>query len=101
MTREIHPQAEQEFHDAAQWYAEQSIFAAERFIAAIAAALETVTENPERFQRVGEGVQVYRLDSFPYKLYYEFDSVRQHVRFLCVMHNKRRPDYWRDRKSSV
>jgi plasmid stabilization system protein ParE len=99
MTRELHPQAEQEFNDAAHWYAEQSLFAAGRFVTAIEAAIEIVTCDPERFQRVGEGVQVYRLDRFPYKLYCEFDSARQHVRFLCIMHNKRRLDYWRGRIS--
>lgn len=63
MTRELHPQAEQEFHDAAQWYAEQSIFAAERFIAAIAAALETVTDDPGSFQCL-EGILGARMFRF-------------------------------------
>lgn len=97
MTRELHAEAERELLEAAQWYGQQSIFAAERFVTAIETAIETVLLAPERYQRVGEGVQVFRLDRFPYKLYYEYDLLRQHVRFLCIMHNKRRPDYWRSR----
>ncbi|MDZ4286477.1 MAG: type II toxin-antitoxin system RelE/ParE family toxin [Prosthecobacter sp.] len=73
------------------------MFAAERFVSAIEAAVEKVLLDPKRYQGVGDGVQVFRLDRFPYKLYYEFGITQQHVRFLCIMHNKRRPDYWRGR----
>lgn len=99
MTRELHPLAEEELHDSAHWYAAQSIFAADRFMKAVEEAILTVVGDPARFQSVGEGVRVYRLQRFPYKLYYEYDEVRAHVRVLSITHNKRRPDYWRNRVS--
>ncbi|MEN3943178.1 type II toxin-antitoxin system RelE/ParE family toxin [Prosthecobacter sp. SYSU 5D2] len=97
MTRDLHPKAEEELHDSAHWYGERSLFAAERFLVAMENAMDTVMKDPVRYQPVGDGVRVYRLDRFPYKLYYEHDESRQHVSFLCIMHHKRRPEYWRDR----
>jgi len=97
MTREFHPEAERELDQSARWYAEQSLFAAERFLKGIQNAIDSVMHDPARYQPVGEGVRVFRLTRFPYKLFYEFDEGIQHVRILCVMHNRRRPDYWHDR----
>jgi plasmid stabilization system protein ParE len=79
MTRELHPDAERELREAAQWYGEQSLFAADRFITAVTMALDQVSRDPQRYQSVGGGVQVFRLDRFPYKVYYQFDAGRQHV----------------------
>lgn len=97
MTRELHPDAEHELHDSARWYGERSIFAAEKFLTAVEDAMASVMRDPLRFQAVGDGVRIYRLSTFPFRLYYEYDAAVQHVRFLCVMHHKRRPDYWRSR----
>ena len=99
MIQELHPEAEIELLEAAQWYGERSFQAGINFVAAIEFALGVILESPERFQRVG-AVRVYRLDRFPYKIYYEWNETRQHVRVLCIMHNKRRPDYWRNRVAS-
>ena len=96
MTQELHPDAQLELLEAAHWYAERSVQAGGNFVTAMELAFGVILENPGRFQRVG-GVRVYRLDRFPYKIYYEWDEDRRHVRFLSIMHNKRRPDYWRHR----
>jgi len=99
MTRELHPLAEEELHDSAHGYAAQSIFAADRFMKAVEEAIQTVVGDPARFQSVGEGVRVYRLQRFPYKLYDEYDEGRAHVRVLFITPNKQRPDEWRHRVS--
>jgi toxin ParE1/3/4 len=99
MTSEIHPQAEGELKKATDWYSAQSAPAAVRFVAEIESAFAKILRDPLRFEPAGGEVRVCRLQRFPYKLYYEFDPARQHVRLLCIMHNKRRPDYWRDRAS--
>jgi plasmid stabilization system protein ParE len=97
MTSEIHPEAEVEFQEATDWYAGQSLNAGERFVAEMEASFAMIIRDPLRFEPAGTGVRVCRLQHFPYKLYYEFDEVRQHIRLLSVMHHKRRPDYWRGR----
>jgi plasmid stabilization system protein ParE len=99
MTSEIHPEAEVELQEATDWYAAQSASASERFVAEIEACFAGIVRDPLRFEPAGPGVRLCRLKRFPFKLYYEFDEPRQHIRLLCIMHNKRRPDYWRKRAS--
>ena len=100
MTRGLHPDAEKEFAEAACWYEDRSMGLGSRFSDAIALAFDVITRDPGRFQPAGGDVRVFRLDRWPYKIYYEFDEAGQHVRILCVMHNKRRPDYWRARQTA-
>ena len=45
----------------------------------------------------GNSVRVFRMKKFPYKLFYSFDEAEQFVRIYAVMHEKQRPDYWRNR----
>ena len=99
MTSEINPEAEVELQEATDWYAGQSVSAGGRFVAEVEAAFAEIMRNPLRFAPAGTGVRVSRLKRFPYKLYFEFDVARQHIRLLCITHHKRRPDYWRGRVS--
>ncbi|MCW1925631.1 type II toxin-antitoxin system RelE/ParE family toxin [Luteolibacter arcticus] len=94
MTYEFHPAAEQEYADAALWYENQVEGLGSRFAAAISEAIGTILKEPGRFQCLGDGLRVFRLNRWPYKLYYEFQEAKGHVRIVCVMHQKRRPEYW-------
>lgn len=98
MTGELHPSAKEELGEGASWYAERSTLAAARFLAAVESAMTSILADPLRCQPAGDKIRVFRLKSFPYKIYFYYDSEGQHIKFLCVMHNKRRPDYWRSRK---
>jgi len=97
MTRELHPEAETEFAESANWYEDRSTGLGIKFANAVARAIDVITSDPDCFQPVGGDVRVYRLDRWPFKIYYECDAEAEHVRILCVMHNNRRPDYWRER----
>jgi toxin ParE1/3/4 len=94
MRHEFHPEAEQEFADAAHWYEDQSDGLGNRFVAAITDAIHSILADPERYQFITEGIRVFRLDRWPYKIFYEYDPADDRVRIICVMHNKRRPGYW-------
>jgi plasmid stabilization system protein ParE len=48
---EFHPQALQEAEDAAAWYAERSMRAAERFVEEMGAAVAAIGETPKRWSR--------------------------------------------------
>jgi toxin ParE1/3/4 len=100
MTFEFHPEAREEFNAAAHWYEDRSIYAGDQFVHAVRAAITAVLADPLRFQPAGKGVRVFRLKKFPFRLYYSFDEAGQCVCIYAVMHEKRRPDYWRGRLSS-
>ncbi len=97
MTFDFHPEARDEFHDAAYWYEERSLYAGGRFVAAVRAGIDEIISNPRRYQRVEGDVRVFRLKKFPFRLYYTFDETEQFVCIFAVTHEKRSPDYWRAR----
>ena len=97
MTHDLHPGAEDEYVEAAAWYEEQSSGLGTAFVAAVDAAILIISRDPGRFQKVAEGVRVFRLTRFPYYLYFGCDSVRDHLRFYGVVYHRKRPDYWRGR----
>ena len=84
-----------EYQEAAEWYRDRSHQAAERFIAEVETAIQAICAAPENYQPVGEGVRVFRLKRFPFRIYYlpEADAFT----IYAVMHERRRPEYWRGR----
>lgn len=69
-------------------------------LSVVRAAVNAILADPLRYQSVGEGVRVFRLKKFPFfSIYYSFDEAAQFVCIYAVMHEKRRPDYWRERLS--
>ncbi len=97
MTFDFHPEARDEFHDAVHWYEDRSIYAGDRFVAAMRAVISAVLADPTRYQPIDNDVRVIRLKKYPFKLYYIFDEDAHLVCIYAVMHEKRRPDYWRAR----
>ena len=69
MTFEFHPEARDEIHDAAHWYEERSLFAGDRFMAAVRLGIHEVISNPTRYQPVDGDVRVFRLKKYPFRLY--------------------------------
>ena len=90
-------EALKEYRDAALRYAEQRAGLGEEFIQAVEAAMTVVCENPDKFQPVGDGVRIYRLKRFPYFVYFSHQPEQQRIVIYAVVHNRRRPDYWRSR----
>lgn len=81
------PEALEEFEDAIAWYAERSIFAADRLIAAFKARLTEVLDNPQRFPISILDRRWTALRRFPFQLHY-MESGDQIV-ILAFWHEKR------------
>lgn len=84
-----------EYQEAAEWYRDRSFQAAERFINEVETAIQEICADPERYQPIGEGVRVFRLKRFPFRIYYLLEP--DILTVYAVMHERRRPDYWRGR----
>jgi mRNA-degrading endonuclease RelE of RelBE toxin-antitoxin system len=96
MTLHFESAALGEYRDAAL-YSEEHFSLGEQFVQAVESALETVSNDPERFQSVGDGVRMFRMKRFPYYLFYRHDSTAQAIVVYAVSHHSRKPDYWRRR----
>ena len=59
------------------------------------AAICRLRENPTLFPPDRDGVHSWRLNRFPFRVYYMLDLRR--IRILAVAHLSRRPGYWRHR----
>ncbi len=93
----IHPAAEAELGDAAQYYADhanRSIALA--FLAEFERVRDLLVENQKRGPHGDGGMRIYHFERFPYTLVYEEDD-RNGPRIFAVAHQSREPGYWTGR----
>ena len=87
-------------YSAAAQYSEERFGLGRDFVTAVEAALETISNDPERFQPVGQEIRIFRMKRFPYYLFYHFDAAGESVTIYAVAHHKKQNDYWRGRLGS-
>jgi toxin ParE1/3/4 len=91
----FHPAADQEYIDAARYYARIAPELGSRFYDEIERLLHDVRETPDRFHIFDPPVRRHFSDVFPYALIYA--NRPDDVLILAVMHMSRRPGYWKER----
>ena len=96
----FHPEARSEFLEATLWYEERSAKAGDGFVKAMRLALAAIGADPFRYQTLQSNIRVFRLRKYPFRIYYDISESLEEVRILAVMHEKKRPDYWRKRISN-
>lgn len=95
----FHRLAAKEARAAEAWYANRSSEVAERFRAAVLDAAQRIADEVGTHP-VGKSRFRYALvRRFPYRLIYCFESEAT-ARVIALSHFRRRPGYWRRRKSS-
>lgn len=95
MIYEFHPEAEQEFVEAAAYYERNVTGLGERFGSEVRHAIERLLEYPELGAPMDADLRRLMLTRFPYFLIYSFTS--DLLRVVAVAHARRRPGYWRSR----
>jgi toxin ParE1/3/4 len=91
----FHPEAREEFLDAARWYRIRHAPAAAEFRRAVTDAVRTVTLSPDRWPKYMHGTRRFVLRRFPFSVVYLDDL--DLVTIIAVAHSKRRPGYWKGR----
>jgi len=61
----------------------------------VVAAARRLCDFPELWPKVRKNIRRCRLKRFPYSLIYRTSS--EEIVVIAVMHNRRRPNYWRSR----
>lgn len=95
MNYEFHPEALDEYQQAALWYAERDHSVALRFVTFVEDAIERVVTAPERWRVIDEDVRRCLTRVFPYAILYTIED--DYVLILAVMHVGRAPGYWKSR----
>jgi plasmid stabilization system protein ParE len=91
----FHPEALDEFEDAARYYAGCQVGLELRFISCVELALSQISEAPTRWPAFEQDVRRCLVHVFPYAVLYSIEP--DHVLILAVMHCRREPGYWRHR----
>ena len=95
MRHEFHPQALNEYREAAHWYNEREPLLALRFVDEVESTIRRVLDDPKRFRVVDEDVRRCLTHVFPYAVLYTIEH--SFVLIVAVMHCAREPTYWKNR----
>ena len=91
--------AAEEVEEAEAWYAERNPLAADAFRAELRHVVDAVRRNPERWSRHLAGTRRRHFRWFPFSLVYCLEPDR--ILVIAVVHQRRRPGYWRDRDATT
>ena len=98
MRARFHPEAANEFSEAARFYKDRGLKLGKRFSAEVRAAITRIVEAPERWSFFEQDVRRHRVNVFPYLVLYTVEP--DCVLIIAVMHGKREPGYWKHRLRS-
>ena len=92
-------EAEAEYVEASQLYATETDDLAGEFEAEVERCAALILEHPKAAPLLrGKVIRRKVLRRFPYSLLYAVETDR--IRIVAVAHHKRRPGYWRHRRST-
>lgn len=92
----ILPGAADELQDAAMYYEAQKPGLAKRFLDTFDAGVQDIAASPGMYSPIGAGYRKLGLRPFPYAIIYRQE--KNAITIVAVMHQKRRPGYWRGRE---
>jgi len=95
MRCEFHPEALEEYDEAAHYYAQQQTGLELRFIVSVENAIEVILEDPLRWRPFDEDVRRCLTRVFPYGILYTIES--NFVLIVALAHCSREPGYWKHR----
>ena len=96
-------EAEADARNAAKWYGARGTGMGDKFLAALASALNAIEKDPFSFARIERPrtyreIRRHRVRRFPYSVIYE--RIDTEFVVLAIAHAKRRPTYWIHRKTN-
>ena len=98
MRIEFHPEAYQEMLESARYYEERSDGLGGDFLAAVEETTRRIARFPDAAPTVGVGARKRLVFGFPFTVLYQRQENR--IFIAAVMHQHRRPGYWKDRLRS-
>ena len=93
----FHPEAREELAAATRSYQEGSPQVASAFVAEVRSALDRVVAFPESGIPSSDDIRKVFLTRFPFTVVYRGKAGQLEI--IAVMHQRRRPGYWRHRIS--
>lgn len=95
MKWDFHPEALEEYREAALYYAERDPTLALKFLDTVEDAIRRIIESPERYRILDEDVRRCLTHVFPYAVLFTIEP--ESILIVAVMHCSREPGYWKRR----
>ena len=95
MRYEFHPEALEEYGEAASWYETREPGLALRFVSEVEDAIGRILDGPERWRLVEDDVRRCLTHVFPYSILYTIEP--NYVLIVAVAPCARKPGYWKER----
>lgn len=84
----VRPNAEQQATEAYLWYEERLVGLGDEFILSLDASINSISRNPNLFQKKYKNIRMGMLDRFPYGVYYIIDN--NLIIVLAILHFSRK-----------
>lgn len=84
-----------EYREATQWYIDRNVDSAERFIAEVEAAFDSIQRYPHQHLRWDDQYRYFLLKKFPYNVPYRV--LQNSAVVVAVFHASRDPAHWAGR----
>ncbi|MBX3243368.1 MAG: type II toxin-antitoxin system RelE/ParE family toxin [Acidobacteria bacterium] len=94
----LHPEAEDEFNEAIDFYDACEDGLGTSFAVNIFLAIDRILAFPSSYPIVGNNIRRCLCNKFPHSIIYEVHN--QQVMILAIAHQSRKPNYWEERRSS-
>ena len=80
-----------EYEEAASWYKERSVQAAENFETEVKKKINILRNEPGRFRKTYKAFHEAKLDKYPFDIIYLVDETKIVVIISSIYHKKRNP----------
>jgi toxin ParE1/3/4 len=96
MTFLFHPEAEEEFQAAIEYYEDSQAGLGYDFSVEVFTVIQSIVAHPLAWPLIEGDIHRCFVNRFPYSVLYAVEE--KAVFILAVMHLRRHPDYWKDRR---
>ena len=91
----FHPDIEHEVKASYEWYQNQAVGLGDDYLNELETAYQAIVELPDTWPKFQNNLRRFLLSKFPFSVIYRFNQ--ETVFVVAVMHNSRKPGYWRER----
>jgi toxin ParE1/3/4 len=95
MRYEFHPEALEEYREAANWYGNREPDLALRFVGEVEDAIGRILDGPASWRIIEEDIRRCLTHVFPYSILDTIDP--EFLLIVAVAHCAREPGYWKER----
>lgn len=99
MRSEFHPEALEEYREAARWYETRDPTLALRFVGEVEDAIREVLNAPDRWRIIEDDVRRCLTHVFPYSILYTIEP--EFILIVAVAPCAREPGYWKQRLGTL